>query len=608
MIIRIALIALVAWGFVWLADRPGTVTVNWLGQVIELPVLASLLALVVAFIVLTILWSVVRRIFAAPGSMSGFFANRRKKKAYDALTKGIVAVGAGDAGQATKFATKAAKLTGNDALSKLLTAQAAQLRGDRSTVTRVFEDMTTTPDTELLGLRGLFTQARQDGDMEAARGLAERAVAKNPDLPWASRAMLALQSAEQDWAGAARTLENQRRAGTITKAEEDRRRAVVLTAQAVDLEDENPDEALSLAERAHKLAPELVPAAVVAGRILISRANIRKAGKILEQTWKLSPHPDVAEIYAYLRSGDSPQDRQRRISQLIGKSSGDLEGAIAMARTSIDAQDWRDARRALSMYVDDRPPVRICELMAEIEQGEYGDKGRAREWLGRAVHAPRDPVWVTDGFASHTWLPVSPVTGELDAFEWKVPVEGLSAPLDEAVVEDDIVAADIAEMVAEDVSPSENSESADNKVDIVSEVEDVDEAEIVEIVDVPEQPESKEGGVSDENRDVEDSSEKKADNADEKPAETKGNGKADDSLDLTKDEASQSAAEGKNKSESEATDKSVEKSDASVEKVKPARKSKAGEKPNDTPAQPLRQPDDPGPNGDAVILGSEKPG
>ncbi len=64
----------------------------------------------------------------------------------------------------------------------------------------------------------------------------------------------------------------------------------------------------------------------------------------------------------------------------------------------------------------------------------------------RAVRAPRDPAWTADGIVSDEWEPMSPVTGKLDAFEWKVPVahaarspmpspegKALVAPLDPAL-------------------------------------------------------------------------------------------------------------------------------------------------------------------------------
>src|SRR5262249_53765266 len=53
-----------------------------------------------------------------------------------------------------------------------------------------------------------------------------------------------------------------------------------------------------------------------------------------------------------------------------------------------------------------------------------GDEGRAREWMARALNARRDPAWTADAFVSDHWLPISPVSGRLDAFEWKDPLAG----------------------------------------------------------------------------------------------------------------------------------------------------------------------------------------
>jgi HemY protein len=60
--------------------------------------------------------------------------------------------------------------------------------------------------------------------------------------------------------------------------------------------------------------------------------------------------------------------------------------------------------------------------MAEIEDA-LGDKGKSREWLARAFHAPKDPLWVSDGVAALRWTPVSPVTNEIVPCEWRSPFE-----------------------------------------------------------------------------------------------------------------------------------------------------------------------------------------
>jgi HemY protein len=74
--------------------------------------------------------------------------------------------------------------------------------------------------------------------------------------------------------------------------------------------------------------------------------------------------------------------------------------------------------------------------MARIESGELGDKGREREWLARALRAPRDRAWIADGYVSDRWLPVSPVTGAVDAFEWKAPVDAIGRGDDTLIIEE----------------------------------------------------------------------------------------------------------------------------------------------------------------------------
>ena len=147
----------------------------------------------------------------------------------------------------------------------------------------------------------------------------------------------------------------------------------------------NPDKALALATEALRLAPSLVPAAEIAGRILASKGESRQASRLIARTWKLAPHPDLALVYAFAKPGEAPRERLKRIKHLASLTPGDIEGQIAVANAAIEAHEWQEARDALAPYLDDRPSARICTLMARIEVGEFGDKGREREWLARAL-------------------------------------------------------------------------------------------------------------------------------------------------------------------------------------------------------------------------------
>jgi HemY protein len=423
-------------GLAWLADRPGTVTVEWLGYQVEASALVAALAVAGIVVLLILTWAVLRYLFTRPAAVAAYVRERRRQQGYDALSRGLLAIGVGDRTLAQRYAGIAGRNLPREPLTALLRAQAAQLKGDRAAARRAFEAMLDRPETQLLGLRGLFLESSRSNDNEAARALAEQAVKRDPKLAWGVNALFDMQARAADYEGALNTLAIARQNGHVDQNAALRRRAVLLTAEARAAEASDPDKALGLASEALRLAPSLVPAAEIAGRILASKGESRQASRVISRTWKLSPHPDLALIYAYAKPGESPRERMKRVKHLASLTPGDIEGQIATANAAIEAHEWEEAREALAPYLDDRPSARICTLMARLEMGELGDKGREREWLGRALRAPHDRAWIADGYTSDRWLPVSPVTGAVDAFEWRAPVDAIGRGDDTLLIEE----------------------------------------------------------------------------------------------------------------------------------------------------------------------------
>jgi HemY protein len=411
-------LAVIALGFAWVADRPGEVLVTWLGYRIETSVTVAALGLAVTVLVLVLLWSFVRGLLRSPEQVSLFFRHRRAMKAYVAVSRGLIAIGAGDGRLARKSADEAARLAPGDALSLLLTAQSAQMAGDRPAAEHAFRAMVAREDTKLLGLRGLYVEAQRRGDPLAARRVAEQAATAAPALAWAGQAVLDYRCAAADWAGALEALE--RMQSGLDKADYRRKRAVLLTARAQALDETDRDAARALVLEAVKLAPDLTPAAAMAGRRLAEDGDQRKARRILETAWAANPHPDIAEAYGNVRLGDSARERLARMQKLAAKTPGEREGALAVARAALDAREFATARAALAPYLA-TPTRRVATLMAEIEDIEHGDEGRVRGWMARAMHATGDPAWTADGVVSDRWLPVTP-DGRLDGFQWRVPL------------------------------------------------------------------------------------------------------------------------------------------------------------------------------------------
>ncbi|MBV9457647.1 MAG: hypothetical protein JO141_09065, partial [Bradyrhizobium sp.] len=213
-----------------------------------------------------------------------------------------------------------------------------------------------------------------------------------------------------------------------------RRRGVLLTARALELEKVDRDLSRESVMEAVKLAPTLVPAAVLAAKGESEAHQVRRAMRLVEAAWLKHPHPDLADAYAHVRLGDSARQRLVRIETLAAKTPDAVEGKLAVARAAIDASEFAKAREALSSLIAN-PTQRVAMLMAEIERTEHGDSGKARTWTLRAVRARHDPAWTADGYVSDRWRPVSPVTGRLDAFQWQTPVASLPSADKGAVIE-----------------------------------------------------------------------------------------------------------------------------------------------------------------------------
>jgi HemY protein len=235
-ILFLVLIALAAWGASLIADVPGDVVVLWSGTKSTTTVGVIALALGVIIIAAIFLWSLIRALWRTPDRIRRSRHERRHARGRQAITHGLLAIGHGDSAAARQHAEVARRLAGHDPLTLLLHAQSAQLDGDRERAQAAFRSMAEREDTRLLGLRGLFIEAQRADDPVAAVMVAEEALKLSPSSTWASHAVLGFRCARGDWDGALKILDNDLESGLVDKAAYRRRRGVLLTARALELE------------------------------------------------------------------------------------------------------------------------------------------------------------------------------------------------------------------------------------------------------------------------------------------------------------------------------------------------------------------------------------
>jgi HemY protein len=439
-ILFLILIASAALGATWVADQTGTIVMSWDVWRVEATLPAFVLGLGLLIVAVVLVWSIVRGLWLAPKRLRRARRDRRNARGRDAITRGLLAVGHGDAAAARSHAKVARRLVSHEPLALLLHAQSAQLDGNTDRAQRAFRVMAERADTRLLGLRGLFIEAQRADDRAAAVAIAEEALKVSPSSVWASQAALGFRCGRADWTGALAILDKNVASGLMDKALYRRQRGVLLTARALELEESDRDASRHAVTEAVRFAPTLIPAVVLASKYLSEANQMRRALRMIETAWLAQPHPDLADAYAHIMPGDSARERLTRVETLAAKTPGHPESAMAIARAAIDASEFTRAREVLEPLIA-APTQRVAMLMAEIEHNEHGDSGRARAWTLRAVRALHDPVWTADGYVSDHWRPVSPVTGRLDAFQWQTPLSALpsSRPaLVEAGVSDQI--------------------------------------------------------------------------------------------------------------------------------------------------------------------------
>lgn len=478
----LALVFAVGLGFAWLADRPGEMTITFGGYQyqISLMVAAVMLTAVVTAVMLT--WWLLKGIWNSPYTISRYFRVRRRDRGYQALSTGMIAAGAGDANLARSKNREAAKLisSGQEPLIHLLDAQASLLEGDHDSAREKFKAMLDDPEMRLLGLRGLYLEAERMGERQAARHYAAQAAEAAPQLGWAVESTLEEHVEQGDWDGALRLVDAQRATRQMERDAVNRRRAVLLTAKAMSVIGADPATARNNGLEAVRLAPDLVPAALVAGRALIRLNDLRKAARVLESMWKKSPHPEVADLYINARTGDTPHDKLKRALKLQSMKQNHAESALAVARTALSAGELKQAREAAESAIRMDPREGAFLLMADIEEADSGEEGRVRQWLARALRAPRDHAWVADGFVSDRWAPFSPVTGHIDAFEWKAPTE--RAP--QMIEQEDVPAASgvkVLPRAADEAAKDDTAESGNTEtVPVADDVVEIDIAPVKE--------------------------------------------------------------------------------------------------------------------------------
>ena len=90
-------------------------------------------------------------------------------------------------------------------------------------------------------------------------------------------------------------------------------------------------------------------------------------------------------LYLKATGESDPLKRVGIVRRLVAQKPDDMESQLALAQAALDAGLWGEARRYLDAAGGSNPSVRVCRLMAEVEERAQSGQAKVHEWLSRAA-------------------------------------------------------------------------------------------------------------------------------------------------------------------------------------------------------------------------------
>ena len=406
----------------WIADQPGRIRLTWFDHVIEAP--APLLVLGIGLLLL--LGFLVTWALAWAAALPQRRRLKKQARGYANFAAGMVAVAAGEADRAIALAAKAEKQLDDPALTRLLIAHAAQLKGDEALALKAYQALSQDPGTAFLGTRGLLADARRKGDRAAALDQAQRASRLRPASPFAAEAELRLLVEAGNWDAARQRLAQARKKKAVTREAEAAlaARLDMAEAQAALLQGDRRM-ARHWAERAAKALPEHPAPPVLMARAADHHAAREAAGFHLRRAFARRPAEVFAESWLALQQEAAPATRMKAAEEFIAERRRESASQLLLAATALQNRDFTAARGFLNQ-ARTTGGAWAARLLARLSEESEGDQAAADHWQAQAGAAA---LWQCGhcGSGAADWTPLCRHCGSFDSLD---PTElGSAAPL-----------------------------------------------------------------------------------------------------------------------------------------------------------------------------------
>ncbi len=413
---------------VWLADRPGTVGVDWMEYSVQMHTGIALVVLLGVILLAIFIYRVIAAIVGIPRAWRRYKQITSKEKGHRALALGLTAVAAGDARIAGYQAYRALKYLPDDkGMPLLLQAQAERLKGNEEKAQQIFAKMLENKDTAFLAIRGLLQGALDAKNYPRALELAQHGLLLYPKQKWVLRIVYDLEIRERKWDDARKTLLRAEKAKAVEREAARSDRVAMLMAEGEELLHSGlRGPAQQKFYAAHKMDPYFIPAVLALARLQKYDGHRKKAARLVERTWEKVPHAVLTDLWMEMKDTAKNNDALARLKwagQLLQAHPSSADAHIAVAEAAVEAALWGEARDHLQKAEDIAADTRVFKLRAEIERRAFQDNSEALMWLKKAEKAPQPRGWICreTGRVYEEWHAIAEPHGSFNTIVWDFP-------------------------------------------------------------------------------------------------------------------------------------------------------------------------------------------
>lgn len=418
------LLTLVSAGLVWLLETPGSVMIVWLGYEISLTI-PALIFITTASIALV---AILAYFFSWLIHSKYRVRTRRMKRAINSLSDGFVALAQQQPAAAIRHARKAEHLSGETPLSMMLNAYGLQQQGQHHKALPLFEKMLENSNTEMLGLKGLLQDAYERNDYAKALELALERYKKHK-APSLERIIMMLFKRTSQWDEGLRFLSAikpnpwQRIVSPDSMNAIKDEQALLLFMKAMERkEKDDAGSVLPTLKEALNLRPTFIPLVVETIEQYKAADNLSAARKLLKQTWKKLPHPDLSRLFFDLYAKETPKKRLSYAEKIANSYAHHVESYLLVARAALDAEDISKARNFIKLAIARKPEQRLYDVWIEIENQEPDNSDAVEAVrLEQAAAVPNASWQCSNCHAKQiAWQLVCSQCDQVDSIEWNI--------------------------------------------------------------------------------------------------------------------------------------------------------------------------------------------